>query len=157
MWAKLGVTCFWLTWPLIYVYSSLSKPRTRVLLLHGSEVLLVQNWLSSGRWGLPGGGKKRGEAPQVAAAREVAEELGIHVDPKTLQPLGQYVSREAGLPSRYHLFVVRFETKPDYVHEPREIMAVQWLSHAGIAQNDTVGTTVISSLVAWSAAQNLVS
>ncbi|HEY8978000.1 MAG TPA: NUDIX hydrolase [Streptomyces sp.] len=41
------------------------------------RVLLVQPTYKPGRWQLPGGGAHAGEAPGVAAARELAEETGL--------------------------------------------------------------------------------
>lgn len=46
-----------------------------VILSRAPRVLLVQKW--DGRWGLPGGGIRRGESPRAAALRELEEETGL--------------------------------------------------------------------------------
>lgn len=51
-----------------------------VALWEGCRVLLVHQTYRR-RWTLPGGGVGRGEAPETAARREVAEELGIDPGP----------------------------------------------------------------------------
>lgn len=44
------------------------------------RLLLVRHSYGPGGWALPGGGMKRGEAPEAAAAREVAEEVGCRIE-----------------------------------------------------------------------------
>jgi 8-oxo-dGTP pyrophosphatase MutT (NUDIX family) len=44
------------------------------------RLLLVRHSYGSGGWALPGGGMKRGEAPEAAAAREIEEEVGCRID-----------------------------------------------------------------------------
>jgi 8-oxo-dGTP pyrophosphatase MutT (NUDIX family) len=44
--------------------------------------------IDPGLWELPAGLVERGEAPEEAAAREIAEELGFRVSPQELVPLG---------------------------------------------------------------------
>jgi 8-oxo-dGTP pyrophosphatase MutT (NUDIX family) len=66
----------------------LHREAARVLLIDAAErVLLISHLPGDGRrvWTAPGGGLEPGESPEVAAARELREELGI--DP----PLGACV------------------------------------------------------------------
>lgn len=90
----------WLISPLakaaFYVYSRVTGTKRVRLVLENEygEVLLVKPWPGSNRWGFPGGGIDRGEAPEDAAARELREETGINVDAADLTLL--FTLRHAG-------------------------------------------------------------
>lgn len=73
----------------LYLYSILTKTaRVRVIVQNEKdEILLLQTWLGSGRWGLPGGGVHRSEDPKMAAQRELREETGVVVSVDALQQL----------------------------------------------------------------------
>ncbi len=79
----------------MYFYSYIFRtPRARVVLKNEQgEVLLVQSWLSSGKWGLPGGGLNRGESSAAAAVRELEEEVGIMLQESSLESLFTLRSR----------------------------------------------------------------
>lgn len=53
--------------------------RTRIAIIHGKSILLVQDRISDGDWKLPGGGMKKNETPKACASREIKEELDITV------------------------------------------------------------------------------
>lgn len=44
---------------------------------HGPEVALIK---ADGRWSLPKGGIEKGESPETAALREIAEETGLPIN-----------------------------------------------------------------------------
>jgi 8-oxo-dGTP diphosphatase len=66
-------------------------PVVAVALLDGQgRVLMQQRPLGKqhgGLWEFPGGKVEAGESPQQAAARELAEELGVALDPLALEAL----------------------------------------------------------------------
>ena len=67
------------------------------------------------RYMLPGGKPEAGERAIETAVREVREELGIHVRPDELEPLGEFVSRaanEEGHALRATVFLSRAEVSP---------------------------------------------
>jgi 8-oxo-dGTP pyrophosphatase MutT (NUDIX family) len=58
----------------------------KCILTDRGRVLLVRHTYGHREWDLPGGGRRRGESPAAAAAREMGEELGLHGLP--WRPLG---------------------------------------------------------------------
>jgi 8-oxo-dGTP pyrophosphatase MutT (NUDIX family) len=91
------------------------RPRTRgvkVMLFNArGELILVRN--SYGRsdlFVLPGGGVRPFEAPAKAAAREVHEEIGLHVT--DLRLLSQHASSAEGKRDSIHLFEGRVDGVP---------------------------------------------
>jgi len=79
---------------------------------HG-HVLLVRHTYGRGLWTLPGGGRRRSEAPEAAAAREFAEELGCAL--AGLAFAGMHESELHGARLRRHVFagVPAGEIRPD--------------------------------------------
>lgn len=65
--------------PFAKLYWFLFRPKTfgsKVFVERGNEVLFIRHSYLPEYWGLPGGGRKRGETDVGAARREVQEELG---------------------------------------------------------------------------------
>ncbi len=118
---------FWLTWPLVWVYSPL-RARARLLVVCGNEFLAVKAYFGSGTWQLPGGGIRYREEPLAAALRELREETHIVLDPKhvsELVPLTMYT--ENGIPKRYLTFVATIDSKQAIRVPDREIVDAAWL------------------------------
>jgi 8-oxo-dGTP diphosphatase len=53
---------------------------------HGRVLLVKPNYRD--HWSLPGGILEHGEPPHIGCAREIAEELGLHIDPGHLLTVG---------------------------------------------------------------------
>jgi 8-oxo-dGTP pyrophosphatase MutT (NUDIX family) len=67
------------------------------------SVLLVKHRRG---WELPGGKVEPGEAPAIAARREVEEEAGLHLNAGALRPLAQYTIHSHSLGQKAHVKTV---------------------------------------------------
>jgi 8-oxo-dGTP pyrophosphatase MutT (NUDIX family) len=88
VWRALGIGLNWLGTPLLKLYLE-HGVRSRVIIASGDKVLLVQGWLSNGKWMLPGGGLHKNEPPEVGAIREIKEEVGFDVRASNLNELSR--------------------------------------------------------------------
>lgn len=79
---------YFVTWPLTGLLLHNSE-RVRVLVLKGDLVLLQKTSYGRQAWSLPGGGVDRSESYLGAAARELAEEAGVHVERSKLRLIGK--------------------------------------------------------------------
>ena len=70
---------------------------------------------------MPGGGVRRGEAPEAAARRELAEEIGLEAD--ELVPAGAARGIWDGRKDRVHFFELRLDRLAELQLDNREIIA----------------------------------
>lgn len=117
-----------LGYPLARVWWRLTRPHYEgavVAVYVGSELLLVHSSYQTG-WQLPGGGIRRGEMPEAAARRELAEELGLAAP--SLSPAGVASGNWDGRRDRVHFFELRLAAKPQLRLDNREILAARLVS-----------------------------
>ncbi len=131
MWRKLGRIMYWVVWPGSWVYLR-GSTRTRLLLLCGDELLLVENWLGNGQWNLPGGGLHKHEDPQTGLIREVFEETGITLDNNKLRQLGAEPFKHHGFSYTCYYFMAELERKPAVKHQRLEIVDSTWAARTDI-------------------------
>lgn len=107
------------------------KDRVRVLIYsNDGKVLLVKGRFSRQQWALPGGGIRRNESYEKAAAREILEEVGINIE--NLQYLGKVNSYESYKPFPVRVFAataINQDIKCNF-----EIIEAKWLAEQYIPE-----------------------
>ena len=98
--------------------------------------MLVRQSYRAG-WHLPGGGIKRGETPEAAARRELAEEIGI-VAP-AVAPVGVASGMCDGRHDRVHFFELRLKKAPELHLDNREIVAARLAKPSDLGQAGLTG------------------
>lgn len=130
----IGKLLYVLMWPFLWFYLPLTR-RVRVAVIYDSQVLLVQNWIGTGRWDLPGGGIKFGESTEDAAIREVHEELGLHIENVRSLHGGTIALKRGGLLQRLHFLQASISSSEEIAIN-WEIAKTKWIPIAEIGSND---------------------
>ena len=102
----------------------------------GPALLLVRSSYRIG-WHLPGGGVRRGEMPEAAARRELAEEIGLAAS--ALLPAGVICGIWDGRRDRVHFFELRLVEVPKLQIDNREIIAARLTSHSELQSKVLTG------------------
>ena len=121
-------TAFRLGFPLARIWWQLARPRHEgavVAVYVGPALLLVRSSYRVG-WQLPGGGVRRGEMPEAAAKRELAEEIGLVAS--ALLPAGVTCGIWDGRRDRVHFFELRLAELPKLQLDNREIIEARLTS-----------------------------
>lgn len=101
--------------PLAWVLQRFWPPRAYVKIEHNDKILLVQNWMGSGKWSFPGGGVHRGEDTRAGACREVFEEVGLTLKPVEVKFLAKGFVRYVFGGKKFIVYGVTLSTKPKIV------------------------------------------
>ena len=114
-----------------------------MVLVHDDKVLAMKQWLSPGKWSLPGGGLHVGESMAGGAARELYEETSLQLDPRQLQHVGRATYRKYGHTFDYQIFVARVGS--DSVRAQRiEVSELVWLRPGELRANNSSPDTLRS-------------
>src|SRR5690242_17361590 len=93
-----------------------------VAVWHGDRVLMVcQSYRRT--WTFPGGGVQRGESPEAAACRELAEEIGLRVTPERLALVQESVEDWEYRRDHTRVFRLELAAEPALSIDNREIVA----------------------------------
>ncbi len=115
-------------YPLARMWWRVRRPRHEAALVAvyvGHELLLLKSSYRA-TWNFPGGAIRRGETPEAAARRELAEEVGLTGN--TLVPAAGGSGNWGGRRVRVHFFDLRLDRKPELRLDNREIIAARWVS-----------------------------
>lgn len=91
--------------------------------VHVDRGLLLLRSSYRSEWNFPGGAVKRGETPDAAARRELAEEIGL-VAPR-LTPAGEASGLWDGRQDRVYFFELRLDRLPELKLDNREIIGAR--------------------------------
>lgn len=100
-----------------------------VVLWRGGEALLVRQSYQP-LWTAPGGGVGPGEQPVAAAARELAEEIGIRMEAAALRPALSVEHFYLFRHDRVHFFEAAMPEGQSVALDRREIVEARWMTPA---------------------------
>jgi 8-oxo-dGTP pyrophosphatase MutT (NUDIX family) len=117
----------------------------KCVLRDGEQILLVRHTYGRRSWQFPGGTVKRSEPPQIAARREIREELGLDIDSWT--PLATIAGRAHYRRDSVHCFQAEVRD-PALTVDRGEIAAVGWFERTALPDDLGDYVEVILGLVA---------
>jgi ADP-ribose pyrophosphatase len=107
---------------------------------HQLRVCLLRQFRPAGGgwvWELPAGRLEPGEAPELTASRELAEEAGCGAT--RWDSLGSILSSPGVFAETIHLYLARELVAGQQRHEPSEIIEIHWLPLAEAVQQAAGG------------------
>jgi len=107
------------------------------------DILLLRHSYGPAVWGLPGGGVKRGEDPEAAAGRELAEELALTGG--VLERLGEMHTEISGSPCVVYLFALVTDRHP--VPDEREVIEARFFPEQSLPERISEATS--GQLALW--------
>ncbi len=121
-------TLFRLAFPLARLWWRLRRPlhEGALVAVHVGPTLLLVRSSYRAEWNFPGGGIRRGETPEAAARRELAEEIGLEAPVLAARQVrhGTWDGRR----DRVHFFELRLDRLPRLRLDNREIVAARLMS-----------------------------
>ena len=121
-------TVFRVGFPVARLWWRLRRPRHQgaLVAIYAGPALLLVRTSYRGEWTFPGGSLERGETPEAAARRELAEEIGLAAP--SLLAAGIVRGRWDGRRDRVHFFELRLDQLPQLQLDYREIVAARLMS-----------------------------
>ena len=128
---RLGRLIYWVLLPYRVTWLTTTNRVGVVLTNQVGEIFLIKNWLGDDAWRLPGGGIKRGESSEVAASRELAEEIGVTCQPTSLSYLGSL--RRGAWSGNWSAFRGQLASQTIKINRS-EIVAGEWFTPLSLAE-----------------------
>lgn len=147
VWQRIGITLFWLTYPISWSKLRGSK-RTRVLIVCGNYVVVTKRWLGEGKWSLPGGGLHRQEESTDGALREVREETALQLKSTRLKRDSEQIYEYHGLSFSYALFTTKLSRRLPLKAQSFELVAAEWIHYSQLNASNAQ-PDVLSAVVGW--------
>lgn len=132
-----GIAVWVLAWPAFFVYLR-ARERTRIIVIYQDQILVVRNWISDGKWLLPGGGLHKNEAVVRGALRELNEETGIAAKSEQLRFITRQRYRRYGQRFDFSVFVLSVAEAPVLHVQRHEISRIAWLKPEEILSSNKV-------------------
>lgn len=145
----IGVAAYFMAWPLLFIFLR-STHRSRVIVVAENQILLTMDWLGNRTWTIPGGGRRRHELASNAAVREVKEETGLDLNPKSLrQVLFNYPVSQIGLSFYVDCFVCQLPKLLEPHANRWEILKVGWFPIDQLDNHFRLGSSSKLLLKIW--------
>lgn len=153
---QLGEIIFWVGYPVIF-FLLRNSHRSRVIILAEDKVLFVRKLLGDKDLSLPGGGLKKGENSNQATVREVKEETGLDINPKSLELVKEsIVLRERGIKYFSDCYQTTLKKVVNTSTKKVEIIESIWLPYREVLDTDQLSKNTNKLLHAWLEKRHLV-
>ena len=131
-----AIKIFWIVVnPIRHAYWFIVRPKTlgvKCLVENEEAFLLVRINYGHRRWTVPGGGIHKGEAPEVAAMRELKEEAGIVAD--KVRKIGEYTNTHQYKIDTVHVYHTRVPNRDSSI-DGFEIAEAEWFTLAQLPKD----------------------
>jgi ADP-ribose pyrophosphatase YjhB (NUDIX family) len=123
------------------------RPRTfgvKCVLEHDGRWLMIRNTYGPAPWTFPGGAIDRGETPEEAAKREIAEEVGITVG--GLRAIGDYYSTRQHKRDTVYCFAASVESAEHDINAA-EVAEARWFAPTEIPSSHAMSVDRIMAMM----------